>query len=61
MVSLTPARIKEATKCDGLLLYIESYRTLMGFYYYGTSSFSRPVDDVLKIPHLFNDVILGVI
>lgn len=48
MVSLTPARIKEVTQCDGLLLYIRSYLTVMGLYYYDTPRLWRHVDGVLK-------------
>lgn len=41
MVSLTPARIKEVTQCDSLLLYIRSYLTLMALYYYYIPSLLR--------------------
>lgn len=60
MVSLTPARIKEVTQCD-VLLYIRSYLTLIGLYYYDTRRLSRQVDSVHKIPYLFCVTLIGAL
>lgn len=48
MVSLTSVGIKEATQCDGWLLYIRSYLTLMDFYYHGAHQPCTPKDILEK-------------
>lgn len=41
------------TQCDELLLYIESYLTLMGFCYYGIARLLSSGDDDPRIHYLF--------